>query len=125
MDARNPEQVIELLSSAINEGDVTTAIGLYEPEARFAPEPGAIVTGQDEIQAALQRFAALSPTMRGEIENVIEAGGVALVCNRWSLSGTGPDGGTISLAGRSADVMRRQADGSWKIVIDDPWGGAS
>ena len=53
---------------------------------------------------------------------MIRAGETALVCNRWSMRGTGPDGTVIELHGTSADVLRRRADGSWGIVIDDPWG---
>jgi len=28
------------------------------------------------------------------------------------------------MAAKSADVLRRRPDGSWGILIDDPWGGA-
>jgi ketosteroid isomerase-like protein len=51
----------------------------------------------------------------------MEAGGVALVVNRWSLRGQGPEG-PVEMGGRSADVLRRQGDGSWRVLIDDPWG---
>jgi ketosteroid isomerase-like protein len=44
------------------------------------------------------------------------------VANRWTLAGTRPDGAAIEMKGVSADVLRRRADGSWGIVIDDPWG---
>jgi ketosteroid isomerase-like protein len=40
----------------------------------------------------------------------------------WSFSGTGPDGEPVRLAASNADVLRRQADGSWRFVIDNPWG---
>ena len=61
--------------------------------------------------------------MTGEIQGVLLAGETALVANRWSLTGTQPDGSAIELAGVSADVLRRRDDGCWGIVIDDPWGG--
>ncbi len=51
------------------------------------------------------------------------AGDVALVQNRWQLEGTQPDGSPIEMHGHSADVLRRASDGSWRILIDDPWGG--
>jgi ketosteroid isomerase-like protein len=40
----------------------------------------------------------------------------------WSFDGTGPDGEPVRLAARNADVLRRQTDGTWRFVIDNPWG---
>jgi ketosteroid isomerase-like protein len=40
----------------------------------------------------------------------------------WSFTGTGPDGEPVKLTGRNADVLRRQSDGGWRFVIDNPWG---
>jgi ketosteroid isomerase-like protein len=65
----------------------------------------------------------LRPSLRGQIEQVVYAGDVALVANRWVLDGTTPDGDPVRLAGRSADVLRRVSNGDWRIAIDDPWGG--
>ena len=75
-------------------------------------------------QAALESFLAVKPRMEGTIEKVLEAGDTALVANRWRLSGTAPDGSPVQMAATSADVLRRRPDGSWGIVIDDPWGAA-
>jgi uncharacterized protein (TIGR02246 family) len=120
-DLESPEGVIRGFSEFLNTRDVESALALYEPEATFVPEPGRCVAGMDEIRAALERFAALEPELSGEIESVRVAGGVALVVNRWSLRGRGPQG-PVEMDGRSADVLRRQSDGTWRVLIDDPWG---
>jgi ketosteroid isomerase-like protein len=32
------------------------------------------------------------------------------------------DGAPMQMEARSADVLRRQPDGTWRFVIDNPWG---
>jgi ketosteroid isomerase-like protein len=54
------------------------------------PQPGEEVTGVEAIRDALQQFAALKPRLRGEITNVLTAGDVALVHNRWQLEAPSP-----------------------------------
>jgi len=56
----------------------------------------------------------LSLEDREEIRVGIESGEAA--------TGTGPDGERVTLTGHNADVLRRQSDGSWRFVIDNPWG---
>jgi uncharacterized protein (TIGR02246 family) len=119
----SPEDVIRGFAECLNRRDVDAALELYEPEATFVPEPGTPVIGRERIREALEGFAALKPTLTGEIQGVREGGGVALVLNRWHLDGQGPKG-PVEMSGTSADVLRRQKDGSWRVLIDDPWGGS-
>ena len=50
---------------------------------------------------------------------MVEADGVALLQSRWTVRG--PE---VKLSGRTADVLRRQPDGTWVYVIDSPFGGS-
>jgi ketosteroid isomerase-like protein len=118
----NPAEVIEAFAARMSTGEVEAALDLYDENASFVVEPGRVVTGRDAIGAALQEFAALTPTLDGDIEQVVEVDGLALVANRWTLHGVGPDGSAVTMQGRSADLLRR-AGSDWRILIDDPWGG--
>jgi len=40
----------------------------------------------------------------------------------WKMTGTAPDGSQVSDHGHTYDIVRRQSDGTWKIVVDNPWG---
>lgn len=48
------------------------------------------------------------------------AGDVALLSNRWHMTLGPSDGERAGLEGTSTEVARRQPDGSWRYVIDDP-----
>jgi uncharacterized protein (TIGR02246 family) len=121
---KTPAEVIEQFSACLNSGDLDGALSLYLPDAVFQAGPDqSPVSGREAIGEALAGFLALGPRMTGAIQKVHEVGDTALVINRWQLSGTQPDGSQLEMAGTSADVMRRREDGSWAILVDDPWGG--
>jgi ketosteroid isomerase-like protein len=118
-----PTAVIETFGRCLGNGDLDGALALYEPDAVFQAMPEAPpLRGHEAIREALAGFFALNGSLEGEIVKVHEAGGVALVANRWTLRGTQPDGTPVELQGTSADVLRRRDDGSWGILVDDPWG---
>jgi uncharacterized protein (TIGR02246 family) len=107
---------------AYNSGDIDALVELYEPDATIVPEPGSPVTGRAAIREALGPFLALRGQFQLRTSALIESGDVAVAYGDWSLTGgTDPDGNPVNLEGRSTDVLRKQPDGSWLDVIDDPF----
>ena len=74
------------------------------------------------ISEALTGFISMNGELDIEVTRVLEVDDLALVTGVWSFNGTGPDGEPVQLAARNADVLRRQSDGTWRFVIDNPWG---
>ena len=117
-----PEQVLEAVVEGINTANYELLMSLYEPEAAFATRPGNLAHGLGDICQALDGFIALNGKLDLKVTRVLEVGDLALVAGEWSFTGTGPGGEPVKLAARNADVLRRQSDGSWRFVIDNPWG---
>lgn len=122
MKTLNPLDAVTQFVHAMNKGDLETALSLYESGATLVVQPGVVATGTSALREALAGFVALKPTLTSEAHQVVEAGDVAPYCSRWSLRGTDPAGNPVHMSGRSSDVLRRQPDGNWLIVLDNPWG---
>ena len=122
MSRETPEQVLESVVEGINTGNFDMLMALYEPEAAFATQPGSLAHGLPGVREALAGFIAMKGTLDLKVTRVLQASDLALVVGVWSFVGTGPDGQAVRLTGQNADVLRRQSDGSWRFVIDNPWG---
>jgi uncharacterized protein (TIGR02246 family) len=122
MAATVPEQIHREFEQAFNASDLDALLDLYEPDAVLIPQPGTVVHGRDQIGPALQQFLDLGGTISLDTKEVIEVGDLAFLVNRWSLTGTQPDGGALDMGALTAEVARRQPDGSWLYVIDNAWG---
>jgi uncharacterized protein (TIGR02246 family) len=122
MSKGTPEEVLKSIVEGINKGNIDALMTLYESEAAFAPQPGSLAHGPSGIRESLGAFIAMKGTLDLKVTRVLQASDLALVAGVWSFTGTGPDGALVTLKGHNADVLRRQADGSWRFVIDNPWG---
>ena len=122
MSTATPEQVLESIVTGINSGDLESLMPLYESKAAFASEPGTLAHGAPGIGEALTGFISMNGELDLEVTRVLEVDDLALVIGSWTFDGTGPDGEPVHLEARNADVLRRQSDGTWRFVIDNPWG---
>ena len=117
-----PRQVLESIVAGINSGDLESLMPLYERGAAFAAQPGELAHGASGVSEALTGFISMDGELDLHVTRVLEVDDLALVIGVWSFEGTGPDGEPVHLAARNADVLRRQEDGSWRFVVDNPWG---
>ena len=114
MPASTPQEIHFLFERAFNLEDVEAILALYEPSAVLVAS-GKPVTGHDGIRDAFNVFLSSGARMRLETRAVIDSGeGLAVLHGAWSL---GPPSATQGL---STEVVRRQPDGSWMFVIDNP-----
>jgi uncharacterized protein (TIGR02246 family) len=127
MSTRNdtPGGTVEFFSELLGAGRLDGLLELYEEDATFVPAPGRVVSGRRSIREELEQLVAMSPRLSGRVERVLRAGDTALVAYRWQLEATAPDGTPIRQGGLSEDVLRRRPDGSWGVIIDDPYGAGA
>jgi ketosteroid isomerase-like protein len=95
---------------------------LYEADACFASQPGQLAKTPETVRQSLRGFIDLKGRLDLEVKRVLQSSDLALVITEWSFEGTGPDGKSVNMAAKSADVLRKQSDGTWRFVIDNPWG---
>jgi uncharacterized protein (TIGR02246 family) len=119
--ARTPEDVHRLWTDYFIAGDLDGLLSLYEPDATFAAQPGASVSGSIAIREVLAGFLAVRRKFEIEIGRALQSGDIALLASSWKIEGV-QRGEPYEASGRTADVVRRQPDGSWLYVIDSPFG---
>ncbi len=108
--ALKPEDLTRLFVERANEGDAAGIAALYEEHAVMAYPPGSQTAGRDAIRALWEKVLANAPHF--EPESPLPT----LVSGDIALTATAPKDG----AGARAQVARRQPDGTWLRLLDQP-----
>lgn len=118
--AENPEQLGQLFLERANAGDLDGVLALYEPDAALAFPSGKVTRGAAAIRRAYVQLLLARPTFTGEVQPALRCGDLALTSTRFVAPTPGPRGRTSRVATATSEVARRQPDGSWLWVIDQP-----
>ncbi|WP_309082329.1 DUF4440 domain-containing protein [Zhihengliuella sp.] len=122
--ATSPEQQPHVFAAAFNTGDPDVVERVYEQAGVFISSPGQITTGADRREANA-RMASLGLPIEVRPRHVYVADDIALLIVDWTIAGTAPDGEQVDIRGTATDVARRGVDGTWRYIIDNPWGTAT
>lgn len=121
MGATEPEQVVDHFCKLFNSEDLDGLINeLYEDDAVFVPSPtDAPVSGKAAVAEVLRGFLATGGKISVLATTTVKNGDIALTHTQWQLDVPGAEAtGSVT-----ADIVRRQPDGTWKYAVDNPWGG--
>src|SRR3954465_4884322 len=106
--ATTPEDLGRYFVERANAGDIDGLVALYEPRAVRAPPDVRRATGTDEIRQIYTMLLEDRPKFAaGEQRTALHNGNLALPPPRRGPSAT-------------AEVARRQPDGTWLWLLDEP-----
>lgn len=108
--AWNPEDLTRLFVERANAKDPAGLAALYEEHAVMAYPPGAQTVGRDAIRALWAKLLPQAPPFQPEEPLP------TLISGDIALTATAPKDN----AGARAQVVRRQPDGSWLRLLDQP-----
>ncbi|AMY19578.1 MULTISPECIES: YybH family protein [Nocardiaceae] len=119
MAATKPEDCDVLLFRYLGENDLESALSLFENDAVFI-HPDGVAHGRDAIRDQISGMLTADSLdwLEGPEAFVDASGTLAFVRGKWSTTFTNSDGSQTISTGRNIEVVRKQADGTWKFVID-------
>jgi uncharacterized protein (TIGR02246 family) len=112
-------QAHRVWADAFNRGDTEALLALYAPDAILVVQPGQQVSGKEGVRTVLEGFLSLKVPLTLETLSVVTNDDIALTRGRWALRGTGADGQPLDMGGDTAEIWKRQPDGTWLTIIDD------
>src|SRR3954452_6395682 len=104
------------VEAGINDQDLDALVALYAPDATMMLMDGSTVTGTAAIREQYAALLEMKPHITMRSRFTTEAGDLALLSNEWTLTVGGE-----SMSAVTAEVARREADGSRLYVVDHPY----
>ncbi|SRR6266498_839651 len=122
MSPQKPENWPRCFEQHLNAGDLDGVMALYAPDARFVSPSGETIVGRDGIRRVVAELIGKKTRLHGEVVRVVPAGDVAVLYTDWQRMGTDPSGNAVENASRAIEIVRRQSDGTWQLIVGDPNG---
>ena len=105
--AKEPNDLEKFFVERANAGDVEGLVALYEPNAIVAYGNGEVAIGLNQIREFFIKFVADRPQLDQSLQaEALRSGDIALTSSQ------------LSNGDVTAEVARRQPDGSWLWVVD-------
>ena len=126
ISANKPEDCDRLIVEAIEKGDIETSVALYEPDAVLFTEPDKLIKGLDAIRKQNEKSIAMKSKFTIHEIKTVTSGDGTIATTRMKITSVDMDpksGKEVRNLINTLEVVRKQPDGTWRFVIDDPFGG--
>ena len=115
---KRAEDVHSALAAAFNTGDINTVLQVYDADGVIVAEPGKPVAGKEKFEPAVKAILAIKGRMEIKTIYCLQTGDIAVGRSEWSIT----DGTETKVSAKGVEVMKRQADGVWRVIIDHAFG---
>lgn len=122
--AKTPTQTMADIIDARQALDFDRAALNYADYAIIVAAPGKPAHGRKAVGDGFRALSVAFPTFAITAREVIENGDLALHLCTWHAEGPDASGKITAASGKTADVLQRQPNGNWLVIIDNPWGTA-
>jgi ketosteroid isomerase-like protein len=113
---------IETMVAAFQGKEIDGVLSTYEKNAVVMFEPQQPVAGKEMLRKAFSELVGFNPQYTFSGHEIYISGDIATHIAPWTMTGELPDGTRIKQSGLSVAVLRKQNDGSWLIIQDNPHG---
>jgi uncharacterized protein (TIGR02246 family) len=104
------------VEEGVNDRDLDRLVELYAEDARMVTMDGSIAEGLDAIREQWAGLLAMEGSIMLQTRYAIEMGDLAVLSNSWTFRA-----GDEEMSATTAEVARREPDGTWLYVIDHPF----
>jgi uncharacterized protein (TIGR02246 family) len=122
MSSHTPKDWPRQFTQHLNAGDLEAVVALYEPDARFVARSGETVVGRDRIRDVLAGLISANTRLHSQVIKAVTVGEVALLYTDFQGTTVDASGTTVEIRHKALEVLRRQPDGTWKLIVGDPNG---
>ena len=115
---KRPQDAHASLAAAYNTGDIDTVMDMYDVTGIIVPEPGKVCSGMSDFRQAIAAILSIKGKMEIKTVYCLQTGHIAVGRSEWNIT----DGKDVKVSAKGIEVMKEQADGGWKIIIDHAFG---
>ena len=119
------DQLYDAWQSRFNAADIEGMVDLYVADVTYVNPEGKLRSGKAGVRADFLEAFELKPLIDLHDRKHLIYRDIALTTNHWTMTLANPDGSRQTVTGGGIEVMRKQADGGWRYIIDDASRSAS
>ena len=117
-----PQDWPHIFTERINAGDLDGVAALYEPDARFVSPSGETIVGREQMRRVLAGLIDAKTRMQCLVIKAVATGDVAVLYTDFQGTTVEASGKTVVINQKAIEVLRRQPDGTWRLIVGDPNG---
>jgi ketosteroid isomerase-like protein len=120
-DKNKVANTVQVMTEAFHKKDMNSIMASYEKGAAIMFEPGTAISDPDTIKKMFEGAFQINPEFTyPKGHEVYIANDIAMHIAPWVMTGKTPDGTDIEQTGLSVAILRKQVNGEWLMVLDNP-----